>query len=337
MGSMDEREAREVKAQVSDYVRELAQRRVQVQDMHAAAVPLALGLAPLADGGYGVAVRYRLGFPAVRSIARKVAEQVGPAADVRRTGRIRTLAGPGGGPSITLRPPVVTARSLGETGRVRPLRPGVSIAHAKVSAGTLGAFVVVDGRMHALSNYHVLSGTPSARMGDPVLQPGPADGGRTSRDKVGELAGRVELEPHGRATVDCAVALLDDPEVDLRYPVGLVTTTAPAVGNEQVAKIGRTTSVTHGKVTAIELDDVVVGYGEELGEIAFDGQIEVESTGASAFSRGGDSGSLVYREDGVALGLLFAGSETGGENGSGLTYLNPIDAVLDALGATLAT
>lgn len=336
MGSMDEREAREVKAQVSDYVRELARHRVQAADVHAAAVPLALGLAPLADGGYGVAVRYRLGLPAVRSIARKVAEQVGPAADVRRTGRIRTLATPGG-PAVTPRPPVVTARSLGETGRVRPLRPGVSIAHAKVSAGTLGAFVVVDGRMHALSNYHVLSGTPSAAMGDPILQPGPADGGRTARDKVGELAGRVELEPHGRATVDCAIALLDDPEVDLRYPVGLVTTTAVAVGNEQVAKVGRTTSVTHGRVTAIELDDVVVGYGEELGEIAFDGQIEVESTGGSAFSRGGDSGSLVYREDGVALGLLFAGSETGSENGSGLTYLNPIDAVLDALGATLAT
>lgn len=344
MGSMDEREAREVKAQVGDYVRELAQRRVQVEDVHAGAVPIALGLAPLADGGYGVAVRYRLGVSSVRSIARKVAERVGPAADVRRTGRIRTLAGPGGGPSatprppvVTARPPVVTARSLGETGRVRPLRPGVSIAHAKVSAGTLGAFVVVDGRVHALSNYHVLSGTPSARLGDAILQPGPADGGRNPRDKVGELAGRVELEPYGRASVDCAIALLDDPDVDLHYPVGLVTTTAPAVGNEEVAKIGRTTSVTHGKVTAIELDDVVVGYGEELGEIAFDGQIEVESTGASAFSRGGDSGSLVYREDGVALGLLFAGSETGGENGFGLTYLNPIDAVLDALGATLAT
>ncbi len=61
----------------------------------------------------------------------------------------------------------------------------------------------------------------------------------------------------------------------------------------------------------------------------------MESTNGTPFSRGGDSGSLVYRADGVALGLLFAGSETGGENGNGLTYLNPIDAVLDALGARL--
>ncbi|NEC93614.1 hypothetical protein G3I71_49620, partial [Streptomyces sp. SID12501] len=126
-----------------------------------------------------------------------------------------------------------------------------------------------------------------------------------------------------------------DPDVDATYPVGAVTTTARALGGETVGKIGRTTAVTAGRVTAIELDDVVVGYGEELGDLRFDDQIEVEGTGRSPFSRGGDSGSLVYREDGVALGLLFAGSETGGENGRGLTYVNPIDAVLGALDATL--
>ena len=88
-------------------------------------------------------------------------------------------------------------------------------------------------------------------------------------------------------------------------------------------------------MTAIELDDVLVGYGEELGNLRFDDQIEIEGIGTDPFSRGGDSGSLVYREDGVALGLLFAGSESGGENGRGLTYVNPIDAVLAALDATL--
>ncbi|WP_277207504.1 hypothetical protein [Isoptericola croceus] len=90
-----------------------------------------------------------------------------------------------------------------------------------------------------------------------------------------------------------------------------------------------------GRVTAIELDDVVVGYGEELGALSFDDQIEVESTGDGPFSRGGDSGSLVYRADDVALGLLFAGSETGGEGGSGLAYVNPIDTVLGAFGVRL--
>lgn len=330
---MDHGEARETKAQAVDFARELSERLVRPSDVADGGPALAIGLAPQPDGSYALAVRYRLGLPSVRSIARKVVAEL-PDADVRRTGRIKTLA-TDDDRKVRPRPPVITARALGETGRVRPLRPGISIAHVDVTAGTLGAFVLKNGSVHALSNYHVLSGTPSAQVGDVIVQPGPADGGRAPRDKVGTLAARVELEPGGDATVDCAIALLDDQEVDPEYPVGLITTTAVTLGDEKVAKIGRTTSVTHGRVTAIELDNVVVGYGDELGELSFDNQIEVESTGTGPFSRGGDSGSLVYREDGVALGLLFAGSESGGENGTGLTYINPIDAVLHALGVTL--
>jgi hypothetical protein len=343
---MDQDEARRLKQQLVAYVAELAQRGVVAEASAvdgAGPAAVALGLAPQVDGSYGVAVRYRLGLPSVRSVARRVAEQVGPVADVRRTGRIRALAtgtgtagtGAAGTGIPAPRPPVATAQALGETGRVRPLRPGVSIAHVDVSAGTLGAFVTVGGAVHALSNYHVLAGSPRAQVGDLVLQPGPADGGTAPADRVGTLAATVPLVPGRTGTVDCAIALLDDPAVDATYPVGAVTRTAVAAGGERVAKIGRTTAVTEGRVTAIELDEVVVGYGEELGELWFDDQVEVESTGAGPFSRGGDSGSLVYRQDGVALGLLFAGSETGGENGTGLTYVNPIDAVLTALGARL--
>jgi len=227
---------------------------------------------------------------------------------------------------------------------VRPLRPGVSIANVDVTAGTLGAFVrigepPVEGAdaasVYALSNWHVLAGSPGAQVGDVVVQPGPADGGSAPDDRVGTLAALVPLEAGVTQTVDAAVALLDDPAVDPEYPGGRVTETAVALGGEVVGKSGRTTGVTAGRVTAIELDDVVVGYGDGLGALRFDDQIEVESTGDGPFSRGGDSGSLVYREDGVALGLLFAGSETGGANGTGLTYCNPIGTVLERLGATL--
>jgi hypothetical protein len=238
---------------------------------------------------------------------------------------------------------VITAQARGETDRVRPLRPGVSIAHVDVTAGTLGAFVHrtgagSDDARYVLSNYHVLAGSPDAKPGDVVVQPGSADGGREPEDRVGELADVVPLTAGERATVDAAIARLDDGiGVDLDYPVGRITTTARVEGTEEVAKIGRTTALTQGRVTAIELDDVLVGYGEELGVLSFDDQIEVESTGDGPFSRGGDSGSLVYRSDGVAIGLLFAGSETGGTNGTGLTYVNPIDTVLEALGVRLAT
>jgi hypothetical protein len=329
---MDKDEARRVKRQIAGYVGELLGDRIVASGVGSGSTGVGLGLAPLPDGGYGVAVRYRLGVPTARMVARKVAEQVGPTVDVRRTGRIRATPGRA---MPSLWPPVATALAMGETGRVRPLRPGVSIAHVHVSAGTLGAFVDIGGDVHALSNYHVLVGSPSAAVGDPVVQPGPADGGTDPADRVGTLAKFAPLAAGRTATVDCAVAHLKDVEVDLEYPVGSVTTTAEPEGGESVEKIGRTTGVTRGRVTAIELDDVVVGYGEELGELSFDNQIEVETTGGSPFSRAGDSGSLVYRADGVALGLLFAGSETGGENGNGLTYLNPIDVVLDALGARL--
>ncbi|QCB95487.1 hypothetical protein E5225_16315 [Cellulomonas shaoxiangyii] len=329
---MDHDAARRAKAHATTFARELVERAVRPSTDGPTAALLAIGLATGPDGGYGVAVRYRRGLPEVRSLARRVADEVGPAVDVRRTGRIRALVVDD--QPVRPRPPVITAQALGETGRVRPLRPGVSIAHVDVTAGTLGAFVLVGGRLHALSNYHVLAGTPSAQVGDLVVQPGPADGG-TARDRVGTLAATVPLAAGRTAYVDAAVALLDEEDVDATYPVGRVTTTARAVGGERVGKVGRTTAVTAGRVTAIELDDVLVGYGDPLGDLAFDDQIEVEGTGPGPFSRGGDSGSLVYRADGVALGLLFAGSEAGGDNGRGLTYVNPIDAVLGALDATL--
>lgn len=351
--------ARALKSELAGFVQELLERRVEASAVRTRA-GVALGLAPQRDGSFGLAVRYRLGVPTARMVARRVAEQAGPVADVRRTGRITPL-----GP-VGPRPPVITAQAAGETGRVRPLRPGVSIAHVTVTAGTLGAFVLVDGAVCALSNYHVLVGSPSSQVGDHVLQPGPYDGGRDPQDKVGELAGFAPLSRGGRFVVDAAYARLDDPHVDPTYPAGSVTTTAAPVGAWEVEKIGRTTGVTRGRITAIELDDVVIGYGDDLGELTFDDQIEVEGLGVAPFSRGGDSGSLVYRVGGLevpgpgaspdvdgsgspaddcepdaesdpnpAVGLLFAGSETGGENGQGLTYLNPIGRVLDALGARL--
>jgi hypothetical protein len=330
---MAEGAARTLKRQLAGYVAEL----LETQGPPLAEGGVALGLAPRADGEFVVAVRYRLGVPTARRVVRSVAAQVGPAVDVRRTGRVRAQArraqpGP--------RPLVATALALGETGRTRPLRPGVSISHVLVGAGTLGAFVRVDGAVDVLSNYHVLVGSPSSRLGDPTLQPGRGDGGQEPEDRVAALAGFHPLLPGGRGVVDAAVARLDPGvEVDPRFPVGPVTATVAAAGPWRVAKVGRTTGLTCGRITAVELDDVVVGYGDELGELTFDDQVEVEGLGGSSFSRGGDSGALVYRTDGegepAAVGLLFAGSETGGENGQGLTYLNPIGPVLAALGAEL--
>lgn len=287
---------------------------------------VAVGLAPAPDGGFRIAVRYRLGTPTARMVCRRLADELGPEVEVRRTGRVHLLAAR----------TVPTARALGQTGRVRPLQPGVSIAHESVTAGTLGAFVERAGATFLLSNHHVLVGD-SGQVGDAVLQPGPADGGTLPQDQVGALADFVVLESGQPARVDAALAsLAEGIGFDPTYPAGLLAGVADAEGGETVEKVGRTTGITGGTVTAIELDGVLVDFGPVLGTLSFDGQVEVESSGSGAFSAGGDSGSLVYRLDTrEAVGLLFAGSDQGGSNGLGLTYLNPASAVFEALGAQL--
>ena len=52
------------------------------------------------------------------------------------------------------------------------------------------------------------------------------------------------------------------------------TRTAPILPGMAVKKLGRTTGVTKGKVSAIEVDKVVVDH--DLGSLSFDNQIEIE-------------------------------------------------------------
>lgn len=313
----------------------------------AATVGIAIGLRPLPDGSFGLAVRYRLGTPTARMAIRRVLQDLGVDPDaasaqgasaqadveVRQIGRVRALR-PAEAGSPGLPPPIPTTQAAGETGRVRPLRPGISVAHGEVSAGTLGGFVVRGEDTYLLSNHHVLVGD-SGEVGDPILQPGPYDGGTLPEDRAGELAAFVELTRGENATVDAALASIDGQEVDLAYPAGVLGGTGEVSGGEDVEKVGRTTGITRGRVTAIELDGVLVDFGPVYGVLSFDGQIEVETTGDGPFSQGGDSGSVVYRPQELeAVGLLFAGSDQGGSNGQGLTFLNPIDTVLTALEAT---
>jgi len=287
----------------------------------AAVGPVALGAAP-AGSGYALAVRYRHDGPLVARLVERLREEVGAGeVDVRGIGAVRPLSEPAGPP---------TAGRLRE--RLRPLVPGCSICHEADTAGTLGTVVRRGRERLLLSNAHVLARSGLASLGDPVRQPGPADGG-TARDRVGSLESWAPLSADAPNTVDAALARLDDGlEVD---GAGSPTATAALDGDELVEKLGRTTGFTSGRVTAIEVDDVVVDYGDEVGLLRFDGQIEVSGTGG-AFSLGGDSGSLVRLADGgPAVGLLYAGSERGGADGTGLTFCNDIATVLDALGVVL--
>ncbi|TWU02392.1 trypsin-like peptidase domain-containing protein [Stieleria varia] len=210
----------------------------------------------------------------------------------------------------------------------RPLRIGGSVGHYQITAGTLGCFVTKDGSEDfILSNNHVLANENLGRVGANILQPGDADGGRNPRDKVGDLAKFVRLKKRGNL-VDCAMATIDEGmeyyynELESLGPITGVRTD-PLEDGEPVFKVGRTTGVTKGRVSAIELDRLVVGF--DMGDLEFDSQIEIEPVGSAPFSLGGDSGSLIVDSKRKAVGLLFAGNDIDA------TYANDINNVLSAL------
>jgi hypothetical protein len=208
------------------------------------------------------------------------------------------------------------------------------VAHPEVSAGTLGGFVRLGGRLAVLSNNHVLAAGDAGAVGDAVLQPGPADGG-TPADRVATLAAVERFTARGNR-IDAAVATLDegvqaDPAGVPGGPLGATVPEGIEVEpDEEVEKVGRTTGHTHGRVTAVEVDGVAVQYDDGL--YVFDDQIEIEGL-SGAFSSGGDSGSVIWRSsDRAPLALLFAGSSEGGSTGAGLTFANPLSTVLSTLG-----
>jgi hypothetical protein len=221
----------------------------------------------------------------------------------------------------------------------RPLLIGISIGHFKITAGTLGCFAKsrVDGKARILSNNHVLANENAAKAGDAILQPGAYDGG-TLGDTVGQLDQFVPLVTKGANTVDAAIASLSP---GIQYDSATLTKLGSLQGTagtpveigDAVCKIGRKTDLTQGRVSAIEVDNVIIGY--DLGNLRFDNQIEIESAANTPFSQGGDSGSLIVNSNLQAVGLLFAGSDQGGANGQGITYANPIGTVFDALAVDL--
>ena len=320
--------ARELKALLSRRLSEAPPGAVVASDAPGDWSGVALGLAPVAPGQVHLAVRLL-----AEADAALVLDGLDDAAraevDVRVIGPVRPQRSPTPG-----RP---TPEQLQQ--RTRPLVPGISVAHPSVTAGTLGGFVTRGGTdgLLVLSNNHVLAASDAASVGDPVLQPGPADGG-SAADRVGVLTAFERFVATGNL-VDAAVAALDaGVEADpTGYPGGALLDRVLAADevdpDEQVEKVGRTTGHTRGRITAVEVDGVGVQYDEGVVH-TFDDQIEVEGLQGS-FSEGGDSGSVIWRSsDRAPLGLLFAGSSTGGSAGGGVTFANPLATVLSVLGLT---
>jgi hypothetical protein len=206
--------------------------------------------------------------------------------------------------------------------RLRPARGGCSVGHYNAMAGTLAAAVIdksaypgIPRRYYLLSNNHVLADSNAARIGDPILQPGPADGGRCPEDQIGCLARFVPLRFDGEPNlVDAAIAEVDFQDLDRNVLwLGHPREFSPRVRIGQILrKTGRTTSFTTGLVRAVNTT-INVSYGGRSAR--FSHQIVT-----SAMAAPGDSGSLAMDSGERPVGLLFASAEHA-------TILNPIGFV----------
>ncbi len=247
-----------------------------------------------------------------------------------------------------------------KSGFSRPVPIGVSSGNVKLfvsddgntycSVGTLGARVKdAAGKVYALSNNHVYAHTNTATINeDTIVQPGTVDidpvcSDNSEFDSIGILSEFKPLKFDGNPNyIDAAIALSSTGDLGNATPSDGYGTpksaTVAAVINAKLEKYGRTTGQTKAIVWAINSTVDVIYDADADGNptkvARFVGQIVAKGTG---FSRGGDSGSLVVQVMGKGrnksynpVGLLFAGSSS-----FELTWLNPIDLVLDFFGVTI--
>jgi hypothetical protein len=245
------------------------------------------------------------------------------------------------------------------TAKYRPAPGGVSIGHRDITAGTLGCLVKKGGQIFILSNNHVLANSNEASPGDPILQPGPYDGGKYPDDHIANLEEFVPISFDEQASdcsltrglaslfngiarifgsedrlkavrtravenkVDAAIARpLNDQDVRAEIlEIGTINGLAQGELGMAIKKSGRTTGLTTGEIQQLDVT-VNVQYG--AGRIArFSDQLL-----AGAMSQGGDSGSAILDNGNKLVGLLFAGSDS-------TTIMNRIENVFSGLGLSL--
>jgi len=221
--------------------------------------------------------------------------------------------------------------------RVRPAKGGYSVGHFAITTGTIATCVydavgfAIPPRLYILSNNHVLANSNAANPGDPILQPGPSDGGTDPSDTIARLTRFIPItfepptprEQH-QNLVDAAIAEGQFHDLDREiYWIGHVQSFGSQLVGTAVKKTGRTTNVSLGRIT---VNNATLDVTYSGGRVArFRSQIVT-----TMMSSPGDSGSLILeatpvpgvppiRENG-AVGLLFGGSASA-------TFANPIDFV----------
>jgi hypothetical protein len=285
------------------------------------------------------------GLPVIVQKSAKFVAQAG--GRVRGSGQTQPRIEPPGGTSPVV-PDVNTDARF-----TRPVPIGVCISPDNAPfIGTLGCRVKdSSGRVCLLSNNHVIAGTNYYPAGTTIYQPWwPVD-----TTGIARLQTYVRIRMNAASLsnpnrVDAAIARLTGNTVGNTTPAdgyGGYTrgTSSPYLGMP-VQKYGRTTNLTLGQVTGVNMS-CLVAYSDT--EVAyFTGQIEIMSDGGTThFGDHGDSGSLVVTKT-VGIGprirpgvggqhlerpvaLLFAGTD----DPPYITNASPIDEVTRALSITI--
>jgi hypothetical protein len=227
-------------------------------------------------------------------------------------------------------------------------------------SGTIGSLIQDGlGRQYMLSNNHVLARSDHAAIGDAIVQPGLIDNNCTPNGDgpgtvpVGALTAWLPLRS-ATTNADAAIAQVSSHSVDsagnilelgnrqrdgslAAAPPGISSTGGkgkPATLQLHVAKSGRTTGLTCGGVTALDVD-VSVDYYRDCAETkpyltkTFTNQVAVSG---DRFSDAGDSGALlVDTANAEPVALFFAGGTDAAGVGQGMA--NPVTDVLNELDA----
>lgn len=244
----------------------------------------------------------------------------------------------------------------------QPLSIGVGVTHrdswitGKGRRGTLGCFVRKRGcsELLILSNNHILANLNTANKNDPIIFCGKKSWSianilfnfhpfsRLPRDnEIGFLEEYIPLKYHDVNLVDAAIATVKGShkiEHNKINKLNLLKGFHKKESFEQrkdifeicVSKVGIATGLTKGNITAFNIPQRIYYYSEdklcdfvELFEIQ-------QPKGCKPFAKPGDSGAIIFDQDGYAVALLFSGTR------SGSAYAIPISTVLEKLDIELA-
>lgn len=215
---------------------------------------------------------------------------------------------------------------IADESEYRPLKGGIQIGNGTGSLGTLGCLArrTSDGVTVALSNHHVMFAQGKG-VGDEIGQPNLCESCCCSCGDVGVIAAGAIPTGGVAGRVDGAIATLKSgiSSVQEINQIGVIAGTAQAIFGEPVRKVGRTTGLTTGTISAVS-DPASSTSGP-----TYVNQVRVApAAGVPKFSDSGDSGSVIVNASNQVVALLWGGN-------TGPSVANNISDVLAAFGITI--